>query len=510
MLRSIVFVLSLGITTQLAAEPELKTVFPFACQRGASVDVTLSGSGFDENGAVYFSQTGITASAIGKGEFRITANSDAPLGDCDLWVATAGKLVGPRRFCVTASSIVVEKEPNNTRENAFQVSAAPDVAAAVAVNGRLEKASDLDWYALNGKAGDKLRFTCRSRSLDGSVLPSLTLFGLAGRELAHSSSQALAPRIELQLPKSGTYRLLVHAAAYRSNDFSIYQLEIEPQSTQVTAPDYNDSRLQPDDLFASIKAQPEKEQSRKTPQVLKLPARIKGSLNKRNEVDWFQFAATKGQVVHLEAFGERFGQLMDLEAAIYDSKNKRVTTISEFVEPKGFPAVYPQASLDPMLDWKVPATGEYLLSLRDLYGGSVFGTHRKYQLVVAAQQPEFFVAALPFSDQPSEGVAVKRGAKTELFLVVVRSGGFTGPITVRPVEAVKGIQFEPCVLTGKEITKPIKMSIAKDAAIGFQSIRLEAEAKIGSDKKVIEVRTMSRVRDELTRRIDGLVIFISE
>ena len=67
-----------------------------------------------------------------------------------------------------------------------------------------------------------------------------------------------------------------------------------------------------------------------------------------------------------------------------------VTAAKDSTVPKGVPtagmlATVPLASLDPVMDWKVPADGEYSVCLRDLYGGSVFGLNRRYELIVAAR-----------------------------------------------------------------------------------------------------------------------------
>ena len=72
--------------------------------------------------------------------------------------------------------------------------------------------------------------------------------------------------------------------------------------------------MRADDLFQAITVQDEQDQSRPAPQSIELPCRVRGRFAERSEVDWFSFQAAKDQVVHLEAFGERLGQLMDMSS----------------------------------------------------------------------------------------------------------------------------------------------------------------------------------------------------
>jgi len=486
-----------------AAEPELKSVFPTACQLGESVEITLLGTGLDPGAELYFSRDGLTAESIEKGRFHVSASADAALGDCDLWVATPAGIAGPRRFSITPDPVVAEQEAGDTREQAQPI-AIPSLLSA-----KLDMRADLDWFAFAGEQNQQITIRCRSSSLDGSAQPAFALFGPDGGELIHSSPHHREPQRTCRLAATGTYRLLVHDRAYRQDDFSFYQLEITSGSPDALPVEYQASLLGPDDLIGTTEVQNEQEQSRNSPQTVQLPYRLAGHFSEQNEVDWFRFQAKKGQVIHLEAFGERLGQQMDVEAAIYNTDGKLITTASDFAAPKGIPAALQLESLDPMIDWKVPADGDYLVAVRDLYGGSVFGADRDYELILETQRPHCFVIAMPSASKPGRGVFVKRGGKAELSVHVVRKGGFTGPVTVRAEETLRGVTLEPCVLDGKEFTKAIKLSAAKDAPTGFRSLRLVADAETGSDKQTNLVRSAVQLRAGTTRRIDELVIYVS-
>jgi hypothetical protein len=140
----------------------------------------------------------------------------------------------------------------------------------------------------------------------------------------------------------------------------------------------------------------------------------------------------------------------------------------------------------------------------------VFGPDRVYELIVQQQRPHFYAFVMSANSKASRGVAIKRGGKAEASLVVVRTGGFAGEIAVRMAEPIHGVTVENCVLGPKEVSMPLKMSAAPDAAAGFQVLKLVAEADIGSDKHSVPVPHAAVIRPGSTRRVDNLMIFISE
>ncbi len=466
--------------------------------------MTLGGNGLDQGGSLYFTRSGLTAEHIEKGRFRITVAADAEVGVCDLWVATSTGLAGPRRFSITANPVIVEREGNDTRDTAQWV------PSGAAVDARLDRAADLDWFAFEGPADQLVTITGRSPSLDGSAQLVLTLFDPDGRELVHSASHENEPRVTCRMPTAGTYRVLVHDRAYRKDDFSFYRLEVTTEPQHVAKLERTAQLILPDDLFGTIRVQEEPELSPEERPIIELPSRIAGQLGERNEVDWFRFQARKDQVVHIEAFGERLGQLMDLEVAVYDAAGKQLSTGMDLAAPKGIPATLPLVSLDPSIDWKAPADGEFALALRDLYGGSIFGADRIYELIVATPQPNVTAIASPAGSSVARGVFLKPGGHAEVSLTVIRSGGFAGPVKIRAMESTDGVAVEPIVVDAKEVTKAIRIVAAQDAPAGFRSLRLVTEAEIGSDTLTTPVLNAVQIRSGVTRRVDEMVIYISE
>ena len=552
-----------------AVEPELKTIQPLGCPRGAATEVTLFGDGFEQGGQLYFSRTGITSEHIEKNRYRVTVSGTSTLGDCDLWVATPGGLAGPRRFVVSRIPVSLEQSGNDSMD------AAQSISVPGIVDARFD-AADLDWFSFSGQAGQLVTISCRSKSLDGTAQPVITLFGPSGRERAHSPAYRAEPELHYRLPDSGSYRLLIRDRAYRNDDFSGYRLSIAtgPRVVQVLphvvdardtsslndtrrvtllglelpggkayrenrlllawtvdacelerSPRQNTCFLSPaaymlegsrfrhpslsGDVLLGLSSEPvvsEIEDDLSGPQRIALPCRIAGQFQMPGDVDWFRFSAKKDDVLQFEAFGERLDQWMDLEIAIRQTGGKQLTVLRDLATPKGIPAKLPLASLDAAGSWKVPADGLYDLVIRDLYGGSVFGPDRIYQLVIRGSAPAFHVVAMTASEQLSRGTTVARNGSAELQLIAIRSGGFAGPIHVRAEQPAQGVSIETCTISPKEVTKAIKISATPNCPVGIRSLRLVAEAEIGSDKQVVPVRSAALVRTGVTRNTDGTVI----
>jgi hypothetical protein len=202
------------------ADPQLTSLFPLSCQCGKDVEVTLAGKEVKNASELLFSVPGISAEAVGNGKFLVRVDETAQARNCDVYCVVGGRLSNPRRFVISSQSCVVEQSGNDTPETA------QEIPLPGAVDGRLEAATKYDWYQFEGRSGLNVILICRSRTLDGSVEPIVSLFGPGGRELAHSSGRQREPVMTLTLPENGRYRIRISDKSYRKNDQSFYRLEV--------------------------------------------------------------------------------------------------------------------------------------------------------------------------------------------------------------------------------------------------------------------------------------------
>ena len=483
-----------------AADPELKSIYPCGCQRGETIEVTLNGTDLKDATQLYFSCPGISAQRVGDAIFKVAVATDVSIDVCELWVVTANGIVGPRRFAIDELPTLVEKEENESRDHAQAISV-PSV-----IDAKLDRAADLDWYCFEGAQGDQVTITCRSDSLDGTVQASMMLIGPGGDELSHSTDFQLEPQLSLRLPHSGKYALRVCDRAYRKDDYSFYRLEVKLASGAAES-------SSPSDDDESIIAEVAENETMSTAQPTQLPFRIAGNFSTRGDIDWYRFDAKKDQSFGIESSGERLGQRMDLDITVHDATGKSLLTLGDVAQPKGVPAKLTLSSLDAAGTWKAPADGTFYLAVRDLYGGSVFGSDRKYELAARESSPSIQVIAMHPHDIATTGLSLEQGGSAELQLIAIRSSGFDGPIHVRVDQAPEGISAEAFSLSAKETSKTMKLSAADNAAAGFGFIRLVAEVVIDSQNVMIDVQPRTIVRGGtpiVTRATDATAIYVSQ
>lgn len=221
LLTGIVVSLSmLQFSVAVTAAPLLESIFPLSCEAGKSVTVTLAGKELDKATSLVFSIPEVTATVDDADKFVVSVSADTPAQDCDVWCVVDGHVSNPRRFVISPLPSMAEAGKNDSRDTA------QTIPFPGAVDGRLEAAAKFDWFQFEAKQGKTLTLSCRSRSLDGSAQPVVTLFSPAGREIAHSTGRRREPLLHRELPESGIYRVRVSDRAYKTAADCFYRLEL--------------------------------------------------------------------------------------------------------------------------------------------------------------------------------------------------------------------------------------------------------------------------------------------
>jgi len=219
----------LQFSVAVTAAPLLESVFPLSCEPGKSVTVTLVGKELGKAKSLIFSIPEVTATPDDDGKFVVSVAADTPAQDCDVWCVSDGHVSNPRRFVISALPNIAEAGKNDSS------AAAQTIPFPGAVDGLLEAAAKFDWFQFESKEGQTLTLSCRSRSLDGSAQPVVTLFSPAGRELVHSTGRRREPLLYRTLSETGVYRVRVSDRAYKTAADSFYRLELLTGPQIVTA-----------------------------------------------------------------------------------------------------------------------------------------------------------------------------------------------------------------------------------------------------------------------------------
>lgn len=250
--------------------------------------------------------------------------------------------------------------------------------------------------------------------------------------------------------------------------------------------------------------------SPQSPQEVSIPGEVSGQLIAGDEKDWFAFRAKRGEVLWLEAFGERIGSPVDLDITVLDEvARKELARFRDEVADFGGRR-FPTSHSDPAGRFVVPADGKYLVLIRSLTGGLDDDPRRVYRLSLRRQEPQVRLAVVPDSDAPT-GINIPLRGRTLLNVLAFRSRGLTGPIRVSARNLPPGVEC-PDVWLGPEINRaPLIFSAADDAKPMLGSVRLEVHAEgapstvacAGTVVRSSRPRGWSRLTDDSVVSVSG-------
>lgn len=165
-------------------------------------------------------------------------------------------------------------------------------------------------------------------------------------------------------------------------------------------------------------------------QEIVFPCDVAGQLEAGPEQDWFALRASRGDVLWIEAFGERIGSPVDLDLVVLDPTGEReLTRLTDCLDDQGGYR-FPLNHLDPVGRWVAPADGRYLVMVRNLTGGLYNEASRLYRLSIRREEPDFCLAAISRRTDRPAGSNVWRGGREMIEVIAVRRRGFNGAIRV--------------------------------------------------------------------------------
>jgi hypothetical protein len=212
--------------------PELFAITPNGGKAGTTVEVTLLGVDLDGPDHLLFSHPGIKAEpvptqppaapdpkkpappvrrrrgqppAMTTGKFKVTIPADTPLGIHDVRVVNEWGISNPRAFVVGDLAEVAEREPND------DLSKAQRVELNTTISGAIATPTDVDYYVIAGKRGQRAIVSCLTSSIDSRLVAALELYDSSGRQLAfnrhYNDNDAL---LDYTLPTDGDYYVRLH------------------------------------------------------------------------------------------------------------------------------------------------------------------------------------------------------------------------------------------------------------------------------------------------------------
>jgi hypothetical protein len=201
--------------------PRLQSVFPAGAQDATTIELQLNGADLEGADALWFDHPGIRAFHVKGTTFRVAVAQGVAPGPHDLRALGRLGMSNARVFVVGDRPETIEAEPNDTPEKANPI------GLNSTANGRLAASPDVDCYAFEGRAGQRVFLTLEARRIESRLDGMLRLFGPAGRELAEAHEiDAADPMLDVTLPEDGRYVVKVQDVVYAGSADHVYRLTL--------------------------------------------------------------------------------------------------------------------------------------------------------------------------------------------------------------------------------------------------------------------------------------------
>lgn len=450
-----VFGVVLAASTATAAPPTVTSLYPAGVQRGQTVEAIVVGT-FDIWPPQIWCERKDVEIKPGKekGKLSITVAAEAVPGVCWFRLYDDQGAAMLRPLLIGTLPELLEQEPNDDYKKAQALK-----AAGVTINGRLEKAGDVDCFALPLRKGQTLIASLEANRTLGSpmdgVLQVLSADGFVLQE--NNDYHGLDPQVVFTVPKDGTYvirtfafpampnssvrfaggelfiyRLTLTTGAFADHAFPLALAQADGGKVELVGwniPDAAKARTiergQPEDQATvfhpevvnavAVRLEPHpaivqaKPNDRQHPQTIALPVTISGQLERKDAVHVYQFEGKKGQRLLFQAEARALGFPLDPVLRLLDANDKLLAQ-AESGRQGG----------DSELAFTIPQDGVFRIEVRDLHFGG--GERYLYRLRALLGKPDFELSLT------TDRFVVTPGKPLDIPITIQRRQGFAQEI----------------------------------------------------------------------------------
>jgi hypothetical protein len=240
------------------------------------------------------------------------------------------------------------------------------------INGRLDKAGDVDSFAVTLQRGQTLQARLEAYTLASKMDGLLRLVTTNGLQLAWNHDFAtLDPQLTWAAPEDGL--VVVQVMGFRfpadadvrltGGDGCVYRLHLGMEESAPTTPLATGLEIEPNDSLTNAQPAP-------------LPISLRGSISPAGDEDRFVFEANKDDYVEADVAAAALGSPLDAWLRIEETGGKELVRSDDA-----------NGSRDPQVEWKAPASGKFVLAVGSLVRNP--GTNAFYQLSVRSLLPDF-------------------------------------------------------------------------------------------------------------------------
>ena len=179
-------------------------------------------------------------------------------------------------------------------------------------------------------------------------------------------------------------------------------------------------------------------------QVIRCPLTLSGRIDPPGDVDRYRFQATKGERFLLEIEARRLGSPIDPVLRVLDGTDKQLSRVDD------------SSGADPQLSFTVPADGEYVVEVTDLFEHG--GFRYVYGLHMTRPRPDYRLSL------GADQFVLKPGKTLEIPVTVSREHGFSGTIEVAAIGLPEGVKSAPVRSAAKgDTAKTTKLQLSASA-----------------------------------------------
>lgn len=466
-----------------AAAPAPEFLFPAGGKLGAALNVNVGGKLEGWPVGVWTDHPGLVfKAATNSGAYSVSIGTDVPPGPHLVRFFNGDGAAEPRTFVVGLRDEILEAEPNDDFRKAQRLD-----RPAVVINGRLEKAGDVDSFALTAERGKWIVAAVDAYALGSSVDPVVQILDERGVRVAFNhDTHNLDPLVAWQAPRAGAYVVQVLGFAHppaadvsaKGSTAYVYRLTVTTgpfvrfafpagvrrgAKSSVSLAGWNldkagvtqtvdashaqaadqllflPAALTGDTLWLDVGeanelAEVEPNDTPATAQPVTLPATLNGRIGQPGDVDRFAFTAKKNERFNFQVRAAALHSPLAARIRVEDTNGVSL------VQQEGGDGA------DPKLGWNAPADGTFVVAISDMYGNG--GWDHLYRIEHVAPPPNFTATI------PTHAFFVENGKTNEIKVTVARNEGFKEKLAL----SVKGL---PDGVTAKAAAVPDKSGEVK-------------------------------------------------
>ena len=504
-----------------ASTPQLRTIMPRGVKAGGEYTLKFSGARLSEAEEVFLYDKGVTVLGIepidaNNISVKIKVEENCRIGEHVAQVRTKNGISDYRSFFVGRLPEVAETEPNN------EFSQAQTIAMNVTVTG-IVNTEDIDYFRIEGKKGDRVSVEVEALRLGYLFDPAIALLDKNRFEIAVSDDSPLTKQdsfLSVLLPEDGEYFITIRESSFVGNGASNYRMHVgnfprpaavfpaggkpgekvalnfidafqEGQPVRAvtremelpkeegfrggivctdesgSSPTAMPFRLSPLDNHLEI----EPNNSFEEMPALALPHAINGIISEPGDIDYFKFAAKKGQVWHIECYARRIGSGLDAVINVFDGAEKHLVGNDDVRKS------------DSYIRFQVPADGDYFVRVYDhLKRGQPDFVYR-LELSPATPKLSLGIQRVDRYSQQRQTIAVPRGSRFATLVNATRQD-FGGEIELLGDNLPPGIKMVAPAMRSNLNLMPVVFEAEENAPLSGALVDFRGQSKINETTTV--------------------------